>query len=336
LFKTTDGGSAWNKIDSYLNGGYALAIAPTNSNVIFAGGSNNNGSENVMAVCFSTDGGSTWNRVELTSNRGYAYAIAIHPNNPDVVLMGGYCYTGSTYLGKIFKTTDGGANWTDVSQGVGENYNYVYSLVIDPNAPSTFYAGTRNGVYKSVDGGANWVNLNSVCRNVYGLAIHPRTSVIYAAGYGSGVYSSADGGSTWTAMNDGLTSYEIECIILDSHDNLLFVGTSSEGVFRYDVSTDIEPVISKPVLPTELRLLSNYPNPFNMETKIRVAIPRESFVTISIYNALGQLQSALINNILSAGNHVVSWNANDAPSGIYFVVLKSGNEIRRKKICLLK
>lgn len=343
MFKTTDGGSAWNRIDSYLNGGYAVAIAPTNSNAIFAGGSNNNGSENVMAVCYSTNGGSSWNRAELTSTRGYVYALAVHPSNPGIVYAGGYCYTGSAYLGKIFKTTDGGANWTDASQGISGNYNYVYSLIVDPQTPTTLYAGTRSGVYKSVDGGANWVNLNSVCRDVYALAIHPRTSVIYAAGYGSGVYSSDNGGSTWTAMNDGLTSYELECMILDSHNNLLFVGTSSEGVFRYDIATDIKPVIAAPVLPTELRLLPNFPNPFNPTTTINYEIPinMTSPIRLKIYNVTGQLMKNLVDEIQAAGSHKIDWDGTDdsgkaVSSGVYICILQVGNSKAIRKITLIR
>jgi hypothetical protein len=299
--------------------------------------------ENVMAVCFSTNGGSSWNRVELTSNSGYANAIVIHPNNPGVVLVGGYCYTGSTYLGKIFKTTDGGANWTDVSQGIGENYNYVYSLIFDPNTPTTLYVGTRLGVYKSVDSGANWVNLNSACRDVYGLAIQSRTSVIYAAGYGSGVYSSADGGSHWTAMNDGLSSFELECMILDAQNNLLFVGTSSEGVFRYDVSTDIEPVISTPVLPTKLILLPNFPNPFNPTTTISYEIPINAIspIRLKIYNVAGQLLKTLVDEFQPAGSYNIDWDGTDdsgtpISSGVFLCILQVGNSRAAQKITLIR
>ena len=343
MFKTTDGGTTWTRIDSYLNGGYALAIAATNNNVIFAAGRKNNGSEYVMAACYSTDAGASWNRVELTSRNGYAYAIAIHPNNPDTVIVGGYCYTGTNYVGKIFKTMDGGSNWSDISEGIGENYNYVYSLAFDPRTPTTFYAGTSRGVFKSLDGGKNWKNLNTACRDIYALAIHPHTSAIYAAGYSTGVYCSKDGGTNWTAMNDGLTSFELECMVLDSQNDLLFVGTNSGGVFRYDIATDIEPVVTRPALPNKLTLFPNFPNPFNPRTTIRYEIPihTNSPIQLRIYNVAGQLMKTLVDEIQQAGTHIISWDGADdkgvaVSSGVYLCILQVGNSSVSRKISLIR
>ncbi|MCU0643417.1 MAG: T9SS type A sorting domain-containing protein [bacterium] len=320
-----------------------MAIAPTNNNVIFAGGRNYNNSDYVMAVCYSTNGGSSWKRAELSSKYGYIYAIVIHPSNPAVVYAGGYCYSGTSYPGKVFKTMDGGANWTDVSHGIDENYNYIYSLVFDPKTPTTLYAGASRGIYRSLDGGANWVSLTTLCRDVYALAVHPRTSVIYAAGYGLGVYSSVDGGSHWTTMNEGLTSFELECMVLDSQNDLLLVGTTSEGVFRYNLATEIAPIVLNPTLPDELRLLPNFPNPFNPTTTIKYEISSNMNLPIqlSIYNVAGQLMRNLVNEIQQAGTYTVNWDGSDdrgmpVSSGMYFCILQAGDSRAARKITLIR
>lgn len=320
-----------------------MAIAPGNTNFIYTGGSNYNGSFYVMAVGFSTNGGNTWNHAELTTIEGYVYTLAVHPTNPEIVFAGGFCYNGSAYIGSVFKTTDGGYHWSDVSSGISENYNYVYCIVFDSSSPNTLYAGCNSGIYKSVDEGVSWSKLTTGFRNVYSMAMDPHTSVIYAACYGYGVYRSHDGGNSWSAMNDGLTTYEMECLVLDSVNQLLFVGTRNAGVFRYNISTGIYPITSNTTLPNQLRLLPNYPNPFNPTTTIGYEIPVEndSPVELKIYNISGQIVKTLVDELQPAGKYTVSWDGTDnferlASTGIYFCILKSGSHNSIQKMMLLR
>ncbi len=67
-------------------------------------------------------------------------------------------YAG-TRDGGVFKSTDGGGNWSAVNTGLGDTW--VTSLAIDPMTPTTIYAGTENGVFKSIDGGESWNSINN-------------------------------------------------------------------------------------------------------------------------------------------------------------------------------
>ncbi len=99
-------------------------------------------------------------------------------------------------------------------------------------------------------------------------------------------------------------------------------------------------------IPSDYALKQNYPNPFNPITKIDFSLPAESDVKLIIYNILGQEVIQLVNNQMSAGNHSVTWNANDAggnqlTSGIYLYKLTAsgvnGGEFQDiKKMILLK
>jgi hypothetical protein len=99
-------------------------------------------------------------------------------------------------------------------------------------------------------------------------------------------------------------------------------------------------------IPTEYALYQNYPNPFNPTTRIDFSLPAESNVKLVIYNILGQEIIQLVNNQMSAGNHSVTWNADDAggnqlTSGIYLYKLTTsgvnGGEFQDiKKMILLK
>ena len=101
----------------------------------------------------------------------------------------------------MFKSTNGGAAWSVVNTGL--TYTAVHALVIDPNSPSTLYAGTGGGgVFKSTNGGAAWSAFNTGLTDpvVGDLAIDPATSTLYAGthGYGGGVYKSWTGGLLWS------------------------------------------------------------------------------------------------------------------------------------------
>jgi len=89
-------------------------------------------------------------------------------------------------------------------------------------------------------------------------------------------------------------------------------------------------------IPSEFSLSQNYPNPFNPSTIIRFSMPEESFVTIKVFNTLGEELTTLINENIIAGNYEVGFDASALPGGIYFYKLQSGIFVMTKKMVLLK
>ena len=90
-------------------------------------------------------------------------------------------------------------------------------------------------------------------------------------------------------------------------------------------------------LPEEFGLFQNHPNPFNPSTIINYNLPVQANVTLKIFNILGQEVKILIDNeIVSAGNHNISFNANGLPSGIYIYNLQANDFVQSKKMILLK
>ncbi len=83
-------------------------------------------------------------------------------------------------------------------------------------------------------------------------------------------------------------------------------------------------------------LNQNYPNPFNPSATISFSIPETDFVTLIVYNSIGQEVAKLIDSELSAGTRQVQFNAANLPSGIYFYRLQAGNYSATKKCILLK
>ncbi|MCK7527793.1 MAG: serine hydrolase [Ignavibacteriales bacterium] len=88
--------------------------------------------------------------------------------------------------------------------------------------------------------------------------------------------------------------------------------------------------------PTEFRLEQNYPNPFNPTTSIQYAIGSRQFVTIKVYDILGNEITTLVNDYRDAGIYNVQFTMNNLTSGVYFYKLQAGDFVESKKMILLK
>jgi hypothetical protein len=98
------------------------------------------------------------------------------------------------------------------------------------------------------------------------------------------------------------------------------------------VPTDAEPI----AVATEYLLQQNYPNPFNPSTKIKFQIPETGFVSLKVFDVLGNQVSDLVNENRESGSYEVYFDASDLPSGVYFYALSVGDFVNTKKMLLLK
>ena len=87
---------------------------------------------------------------------------------------------------------------------------------------------------------------------------------------------------------------------------------------------------------TDFKLSQNYPNPFNPVTSINYQIPVTGFVSLKVFNVIGQEVAALVNEVKNAGSYRVNFDASRYNSGIYFYTLKSGNITITHKMALIK
>ena len=83
-------------------------------------------------------------------------------------------------------------------------------------------------------------------------------------------------------------------------------------------------------------LSQNYPNPFNPVTSIPFSLAKDDYVSLCVYNNLGEILSILYSGKLSAGEHAKSWDGSKFPSGIYFYKLTSTSYNAVKKMVLIK
>jgi len=150
-------------------------------------------------------------------------AIAIDPKTPTTL------YVGTPGAG-LFKSTDGGTQWTAKGEGLTDASIYaiasINTIAIDPLTPTTLYIGTDAGVFKSVDAGETWIAVYTgflpfpvepSFAPITALAIDPQTpTTLYAGGGGSAQFGSTggnlikstDGGGNWTKIENGLSDAE--------------------------------------------------------------------------------------------------------------------------------
>ena len=105
----------------------------------------------------------------------------------------------------------------------------------------------------------------------------------------------------------------------------------NDGTYVY---SDI--VTIKVETPVEYILNQNYPNPFNPQTKINFSIPESQFISLRVYNSLGELVKELLNEYKEAGSYSIEFNASGLSSGVYIYRLETQNFAMNKKMTLLK
>jgi photosystem II stability/assembly factor-like uncharacterized protein len=117
--------------------------------------------------------------------------VVVDPRDTHTVYVG-------TKGGGVFKSTNGGANWSEANVGITNRY--ILSLALDPSNSSTVYAGTQVGVFKSIDGGKTWSAAGSGLTGPSShLAIDPNEPQrLYAVG--DGIYQSTNGGESWSVV----------------------------------------------------------------------------------------------------------------------------------------
>jgi len=162
---------------------------------------------------------------------GHINAIAPHPTDPNTVYI-------AADSGGVWKTTDGGTNWTPLTDQLSiMNHGAV---ALDPQSPNTVYIGTGayqsgssgDGIFRSLDAGATWNQIattGQVGNQVTEIVVHPTDSNVIHATTSSGYYRSLDGGASWSQRLSGVcTALEVNPTTPDT----LYVGRSGQGVYR--------------------------------------------------------------------------------------------------------
>lgn len=228
FYYSTNAGETWlfQTLNTNRSYGYALAIDPQDNSTIYTGGYYYHPVDSTYypIIYKSIDGGSTFveasNGLPNTSN--YVYALCVHPTNSNIVYAG--LYQG------IYRSTDGGGSWTQVS-----THTYNYSMTASPANPDVAYCGGYTDMYKTTNAGASWFSASSGLdgRYYYGLkaSISQATHVYTACN--AGFYRSTNAGSNWFPSNQGICLGAIlDFAVAPSSPSTLYTEFEGTGVFK--------------------------------------------------------------------------------------------------------
>ncbi len=326
VYRTTDGGSQWVSVSSGLGVDGNLQarkvyIDPNNPRVIYAGfeareTESGDVSQTTQGGLFrSRNSGASWVRLDGLTPQINVWDIVVAPGDSLIVytaVSGQYDHSlGETFYGGVYKSTDGGLNWTNSSNGFGpmDNLNVV-ALAMSPADNNILYAVTTDDPF------------------------HDRSS-------GRGIFKTIDGGASWFPINDGLGVLYFEGITIDPTDaSVLYAGSSGNGLLK-GIDLDLTGYTQSEIPAGKTLLIQNTPNPFNPETHIRFFLPSQQDVSLKVFDLEGRLVRTLLNENLVAGSHNAFWDGRDnkgsgVASGVYFYQLKSRQVSLSRKMTLLK
>lgn len=242
--KSLNGGLTWQPVNSGLENLYiqSLAMRPDGS-ALYAGTYGN-------GIYRSEDGGASWQAMNTGLIKEFiAYDIEIDPANSQRMFSAGRkqgtFVNGCCLYGLIYRSTDGGGNWTEVWNAMTPfptRGDYSYDVDIDPNNSNTVYfTAHEHGVYQSTNGGDSWqaIQASPLELSARKLAINPNQSAtLYNSTYNVvGLYKSTNGGSSWNASRYGLpgTVFGFALTLNPAAPDTLYLGTGANGVYK---STD--------------------------------------------------------------------------------------------------
>ncbi|MFH0992668.1 MAG: LamG-like jellyroll fold domain-containing protein, partial [bacterium] len=224
--RSTDGGGSWYHANTGLNQLYTEAMGTNADGHVFAGSQS--------GIFRSTDEGATWTQATLNLSSGqWPWVFAFAAKSNGYLFAGGQVFLNGNYTSAIFRSTDNGANWTQV--GTGLTGEAIRTLAINWNGD--LFAGATEGtpsfrgiIFRSTDNGVTWTQLSTFFpAQVRSLVINWPNS-IFAGTAGSGVYLSTNSGSSWNQVNTGLLNTDIRALAIDS--SWCVYSGSGGGVFR--------------------------------------------------------------------------------------------------------
>ena len=260
VWKTTDSGATWTSLSEDMENIAVVSVAQSASNpsVLYAAtGESWVGNIDAIdgsGIFKSIDGGANWTNISPTSGGIIderfiqVSRVIADPSNADVVLITTMASNNASY---IFKSTDGGTNWTEAKPGV----KLIQQIVASPSSFDTLYAAVNgSNVLKSVDAGSTWDDVAVFGSSISGsynrveIAVaHSTADIVYAAIEGdvnSYLYVSFDGGASWRKAddNDGNKDdwlnaqgwYDNSITVHPYNDSIVYVG----GIDTYKFTLD--------------------------------------------------------------------------------------------------
>jgi len=321
ILKTTDWGLTWfPKTSGTTENLYCIFIVDSNN--LYIGSTNG-------TILKSIDGSEEWS-IQILGNYNIIYDILFL--NHDIGFACG--------VGFAIKTTDGGTNWIQMDTGGIQDHWFLSVYFQNPNMGYIIsgygdpYGWSTGQISKTNDGGNNWIQLYAGT-NLLSDIVFLSENLGFAVGIGGIILKTTNTGFDWL-IEDTPTNYFLSdidfSIPIEGYVDGFAVGEGGMILKREGISSAKQ----DDALITYYNLSQNFPNPFNPTTTIKYQIPEISFVTLKVYDVLGNEIATIVNEEKPAGSYDVEFDGIGLPSGIYFYHLRAGSFVETKKMVLLK
>jgi hypothetical protein len=348
-FYTSNGGTNWITLDStggtggFING---IVFSRENSNYGFI--ESDPPTATTYWLKYTTNGGTSWT---LQSPPSLGASVTSAQNTLFMIdnLFYGYGSSGGS-SGKIIYTTNGGTSWNS-SVLTGAQFTstpFVTALAFHSNKLNGIGAGsnTSNSISRTTDGGATWVAQSIPATGITGGYVSakwvPNSRTVYiivSSTTATQSFKSTDNGVTWTQITWPANNFGVAH--MDSYfDNVtghVYLYASCESGKILKLNDEVVGVNQNvTTVPTDYVLNQNYPNPFNPTTNINYSIPKSSFVTLKIYDILGNEVMTVVNEQQTINNYTYKVDFSKLSSGMYYYKLNAGDFSVTKKLMLVK
>jgi photosystem II stability/assembly factor-like uncharacterized protein len=352
IIRTTNGGANWSSLFGGIGELFSVYFINTNTGWVTGG---------MGQIYKTTSSGNSWQTMGLPTSNIYYSAYFLNDQ------------TGWLAGSAVYKTTNGGSNFSSQNMGIGFFYSIYFTdantgwlcgaigqiykttnagttwevktsnTTVDLN--SVYFANNQTGwcsaangrIFKTTNGGNNWVNFSGAGSCSLNAIYFNDSLSGWIAGCNGTVYKTINGGLNWQLLPTPVTG-NLRSIRFVNMNTGWCSGDSGKIIKTTNGGiTLISPLSNE--IPEKFSLSQNYPNPFNPSTKIQFTISASSSVAqtfMSVYDILGREVTTLVNQQLSPGTYEVNWDASNQPSGLYFYKLTSGEYTETRKMILTK
>jgi len=324
IMKTTDGGASWSELYNNPNPAHPASlrsfymINQTNGFAFYWD------SWNATYIVAKTTDEVNWNTVYQNASFEWKDYGKAHFLNSNIGYIPGF-------WGKLYKTVSGGNSWTTLT--LPQEISGVFA--VDENV---VYAYSDTIVFRSTNGGSNWTGTyphNNISNWINGIYFFDADTGWITSLNGT-IYKTTDKGNNWGTQGVTPPTSYLRFIGFANAGTGWAIGKQGTVLKTTNGGGTIVDVQETEIIPARFSVLQNYPNPFNPSTIIEFVLPHTSFVTLKIFNLLGQEVATILKQELSSGKHQVEWNASSFQSGIYFYRLQANSFTETKKIVLLR
>ena len=332
IIKTTNGGNNWSILYSQLEFyNSASDVSFINANTGFVTCFGGNESESVGLLFKTTNSGINWNRSEYRTS---FVTINFISENTGLIVSNYYSDVLNDSL-VLCRSGNSGNDWTSIysltkcrvtsSMFLNSNTGWITGLYR--------FSGNSDLMLKTTNGGLNWENFNLTTLSFINSVFFSCNDTGWYCS--SGIFKSINSGANWINQvpSNGTDTYNSIFFI----DNSTGWSVGKNGKILKTITGGLTSVNqSSENIPIKYSLLQNYPNPFNPVTHLEFGISELGFVSLKVYDVLGNEIKTLVNEIKSPGVYKVVFDGSNLSSGIYFYKITAGEFSEVRKMTLLK